>query len=142
MNKNVLIVTIIIFLGIGLGLGYFIANNQAETEMAKITALPRSSLIEGWLTGIVGEVGAVTAESITILSSDGDITLIIPDNVEIEKLTITLDEEMEPEVEKNLSFEDIKQGDNVYVSISADVNGILEADVITIANEFVVEETQ
>lgn len=132
-NTNVVFLVIagIVLLGLGYGYGYLtLCEKSGEEQTETITTLPRYPLIQEWRSSAGGDVVEITDQSITVSYEGVTLTLAISEQAEISKTIIRGDELIE-KIE-DLSPQDVNVGDSVSLVIRADIQGNLQANIISI----------
>jgi hypothetical protein len=136
-KENLIIIAIIggmILISLGYGLGYLTLQKQLKspTEVSPLT-LQTSKVIRNWNGTASGQVTKISDRTLTLTAEGENLEIVIKEDAKIQTLSFQAGETKE-EIKKRtkeLSFEDIKVGDNVNISISPK-GEIVEGYIVTV----------
>ncbi|MDD2696795.1 MAG: hypothetical protein PHE52_01395 [Candidatus Pacebacteria bacterium] len=133
MNKNhiLLIIGVLILMGIASYLGYQMSIKATSSE-TKIVPPPflTSTVIQKWSAVAQGKVTDIAGRNLVLIKNEETLAIPISETAKIYRVDVTQEVEKPEEV----SFEDIKIGDEVGVPIEI-IAGRIEGSSVTILSQ-------
>ena len=132
MKKNqiiLIIIGVLVLIGFVSSFSYWLGQRSVEVKSETLTASPlESKVIQNWKALAVGKVIEMSGSNLTLSSNEESLTIPVSEKADIKSIDVKNQEKSI----KEISFEEIKIGNEVNIEIGIDKNGKIWAYSITV----------